>query len=306
MKWGGRRNMRLNHAIFWILAAPMLSSAADEIKDEFSFRKRVAAQEGSASEVVVTEKGYQTDGRLVNNVGDELLENLWAVASVGAQFERGPKRGLNTHQYPYFSMPTSPARPSQPSRPNPTPSPPARTPAPVDDPTGPTPSTPVAPLPTTPISQPTAVPGVEPACLMGRTRDEFFFDLLVPITSGRLLNDPSTPQGQAYDFLANQDAFLEDPCQSTTIDQRFGLVTLFYSTGGDDWSNNSGWLGEDQECSWSGVTCSTTSERARLLQLCKLSPCLRHVTQRKGFSLTSFVFSTFLQSQQQHDWVTSE
>jgi hypothetical protein len=302
--------MRLNHAIFWVvLAAPMLSSAAE---DELSIRKRVPVQEGSASEVVVTEKGYQTDGRLVNNVGEEqLLENFWAVASVGAQLEHGPKRGLYTqHQYPYFSMPMSPVRPSQPSRPSPAPSPQGQTtPAPVDGPTGPTRSPQVAPLPTAPTSKPTTEPGVEPACLMGRTRDEFFFDLLVPITSGRLLNDPSTPQGQAYDFLVNQDTFLEDPCQSTTIDQRFGLVTLFYSTGGDDWSDNSGWLGEDQECFWTGVTCSTTSERARTLQLCRLSPCLARVTPCTGLSLTvsfCFFYNFPPQSQQQHDWVTSE
>lgn len=293
--------MRLNHAIIWVLAAPMLSIAADKVKDELSVRKRVPVQEGSASEVVVTEKGYQTDGRLVNNVGDELLENLWTLASVGAQLERGPKRGLQSRQYPFFSMPTSPVRPSQPSqpsqpsRPNPTPSPEARTPAPVDGPTMPSsPSTPVAPLPTAPISKPTTVPGVEPSCLIGKTRDEFFFDLLVPITSGRLLNDPSTPQGQAYDFLVNQDIFLEDPCQSTTIDQRFGLVTLFYSTGGDDWSNSSGWLGEEQECLWSGVTCSSTSERARMLQLCKLSSCLARVTLMYRLIANNFFDFSFL------------
>ena len=39
-------------------------------------------------------------------------------------------------------------------------------------------------------------------------------------------------------------------------DQRANLITLYYSTGGSDWTNNTGWLGPvGTECEWYGVAC---------------------------------------------------
>ncbi|ETR66442.1 MAG: leucine-rich repeat-containing protein, partial [Candidatus Magnetoglobus multicellularis str. Araruama] len=38
--------------------------------------------------------------------------------------------------------------------------------------------------------------------------------------------------------------------------ERQALIDLYHSTGGDNWTHNSGWLGEvGTECDWFGITC---------------------------------------------------
>lgn len=106
---------------------------------------------------------------------------------------------------------------------------------------------------------------------MGRTKEEYFFDLLVPITPADVLNDLTTPQGKAFDYLVNVDPVLEIPCASSTLEQRYGLTTLYFATQGEEWSDNSGWLGDEQECSWTGIECESGSETITLLLLRKFS-----------------------------------
>jgi hypothetical protein len=37
-------------------------------------------------------------------------------------------------------------------------------------------------------------------------------------------------------------------------------LTAFYdSTGGANWDDNDGWLGEKDECDWYGITCNDSS-----------------------------------------------
>jgi hypothetical protein len=125
---------------------------------------------------------------------------------------------------------------------------------------------PVGPPATAPTTPPESEPTLPPAeCLMGRTKEEYIFDLLEPITSAEMVNDLSTPQGMAFDFLVNDDPGLKDPCTSDTIEQRYGLITLYFSTQGEEWIDSSGWLGEDQECSWFGVECDDSDIATRLL-----------------------------------------
>lgn len=115
------------------------------------------------------------------------------------------------------------------------------------------PSTPNRPPANPPTRQPALPPNGD--CLQGRTREEYIFDLLIEVTPGSILNDPSTPQGRAFAYLASDDPFLSDPCVSTTIQQRYGLTTMYYSLGGEAWLNSDGWLGDDQECLWFGIDC---------------------------------------------------
>jgi len=62
------------------------------------------------------------------------------------------------------------------------------------------------------------------------------------------LADPTTPSGQALDWLlGNADLGSYSDRQ---IIQRFALATLYYSTAGDDWTNNDKWLSDESECSW--------------------------------------------------------
>jgi hypothetical protein len=105
---------------------------------------------------------------------------------------------------------------------------------------------------------------------MGRTREEFIFDQLVEITPADILTDPATPQGMAFDFMVNEDPGLEDPCSTNTIQQRYGLEVLYFSTEGAGWDENTGWLGEDQECLWYGVECPAGSDHITRIVLRKL------------------------------------
>lgn len=148
------------------------------------------------------------------------MEDLWEKVAELARVQIDEQRLLNGS--PDFSMPSTPSTPSVPS-------------------TSP------------PIQKPTSPPHSN--CLQGRTREEFIFDSLIDVTAESLLTDPSTPQGRAFDYLMNDDPYLSDPCVSTTLQQRYGLTTMYYSLGGEAWQNSTGWLGDDQECLWFGVDC---------------------------------------------------
>lgn len=108
-----------------------------------------------------------------------------------------------------------------------------------------------------PTRQPAGTPAPTPndSCLMGRTRDEFLLDQLSLITNPVILLDPNTPQGQAYIFMTT-DPLMPNVCTYPTIDQRYGLATLYFATGGAAWFEKTNWLGPVVECQWFGVTCN--------------------------------------------------
>jgi hypothetical protein len=95
-----------------------------------------------------------------------------------------------------------------------------------------------------------------------------FFRILNTITSSVLLNDPSTPQGFAYDFLVNEDPAAVDPCTYPTVEQRYASVAFYQATNGAEWKDSSGWLSASSECEWYGVTCDGDGSLPELL-LCK-------------------------------------
>jgi len=73
-------------------------------------------------------------------------------------------------------------------------------------------------------------------------------DLLTSVSpdGGAALKTPSTPQNNALNWLAgnaNLDAYSDDKKI-----QRYILATLYFSTRGDDWINNTGWLSDSDEC----------------------------------------------------------
>jgi hypothetical protein len=107
------------------------------------------------------------------------------------------------------------------------------------------------PSPTAPsISTEPTTPG---ACLDGTTEEDYLLSILSPITAEAVLKDPATPQGQAFAFILEDEAY--DVCVPT-IYQRYGLSTLYYATDGENWVENVGWVedGED-ECEWYNITC---------------------------------------------------
>jgi len=114
---------------------------------------------------------------------------------------------------------------------------------------------------------PTPTPGPPLACLEGTTREEYFLEILSPITDRTLLRDTTSPQGQAFDWMLNMDpVFTVDPCYYPTTEQRYGLLTLYFATSGAQWTNNTGWLDGANECTWAGVVCGGDQEGERKLQ----------------------------------------
>jgi len=96
------------------------------------------------------------------------------------------------------------------------------------------------------------MPSVAPT---GCPRQPTLLERLSNITDEQILLNLSTPQGLAFDWLVNSDTST-DVCKYATIEQRYAMSTLYYSTKGDDWKNNTGWLGEGNECTWSSATCN--------------------------------------------------
>jgi len=88
------------------------------------------------------------------------------------------------------------------------------------------------------------------------SREEELLNQLGAVTDMMLLLDMNTAQGQAYDWLVNEDPAQIDPCTYPTVGQRYALATLYYGSGGTGWNNSAAWLSELDECFWVGVECS--------------------------------------------------
>jgi Leucine-rich repeat (LRR) protein len=111
-----------------------------------------------------------------------------------------------------------------------------------------------------PTSEPTQadLPTSEPT----REPDEslmIFQSALPDYTVEVLMDQQSSPQLQAYDWVTSEEQFADLPLDRQLL--RFALATLYYATGGDEWSNNGGWLTPLNECFWwtnTGNSCQGT------------------------------------------------
>ena len=135
--------------------------------------------------------------------------------------------------------------------PVPTPAPTAEEPAPVAAPT--------------PIGRPTS-----------DSREDQIFLQLTAITDPATLDNPRTPQGEAYQWIVNDDPRQLEP-GDPTLDQRYILTTLYYATEGAGWTecfegatneecgqglfpNANAFLSEESECTWgywAGNSCNS-------------------------------------------------
>jgi hypothetical protein len=83
--------------------------------------------------------------------------------------------------------------------------------------------------------------------------------------SGDLLNDPTTPQHAAYQWLVNEDpANLDlDLLPIKTLEQRYIAALLYFSTIGSQWENTFNFLTDTDVCEWKdnrtshGILCDT-------------------------------------------------
>eukprot|EP00957_Ditylum_brightwellii_P149061 11350090-Ditylum_brightwellii.AAC.1 len=103
----------------------------------------------------------------------------------------------------------------------------------------------------------------------GRYRQ--LFKRLSKVSDSSLLNDISTPQGKALDWLAFGDDFNMAP-DDFNLYQRYAATVLYYSTDGDNWTHCSStdedcgetrmfrkklpYLSNSTECDWGGLKCN--------------------------------------------------
>lgn len=81
--------------------------------------------------------------------------------------------------------------------------------------------------------------------------------------SGNALNDPTTPQYAAYQWLLNEDpANLDlDALSSKDLEQRYISALLYFSMDGNSWFDSYGFLGQGDICTWQdqasgkGISC---------------------------------------------------
>jgi len=71
---------------------------------------------------------------------------------------------------------------------------------------------------------------------------------MASLDGGTALQNPSTTQNDALKWLAGNANL--DTYSDTKKIQRYVLATLYYSTNGDSWNDNTGWLRDSDECRW--------------------------------------------------------
>ena len=96
-----------------------------------------------------------------------------------------------------------------------------------------------------PIVAPTLPPTTAPTSTMPGLIELLSF---VSLDNGTALQMQSTPQNNALKWLAN-NTNLGNYTDKRKI-QRYALAVFYYSTNGDNWSNNTGWLNNENECDW--------------------------------------------------------
>jgi hypothetical protein len=129
-----------------------------------------------------------------------------------------------------------------------------------------------APIVGTPTSTPLRDISVSPSSLRPPTlaqpeSDINLFNLIIEAyPQGRsALQDPSSPQGKALKWLEssiNNGVYTEQ-----RFLQRYVLSTVYYSTNGNDWINNTLWLSDLDECNWVSTAQFVCDDSGRYIEL---------------------------------------
>ena len=96
---------------------------------------------------------------------------------------------------------------------------------------------------------------------------DFLLDLVAPISGSNVFENSTTPQSVAVEWLLNEDP-MQLPIQSMDpikLTERYILVVLYYSTGGETWADKLGFLSNRSICEWPNINedesnASTTNE----------------------------------------------
>jgi hypothetical protein len=139
----------------------------------------------------------------------------------------------------------------------------------VDDDSQPTPIAfptpkPLPPVTLSPVTPRTKAPSVAPTKIESSTN---LFNLIIEAyPQGQLaLEDPNSPQAKALKWLESSTNSGISEVQSFL--QRYALATVYYSTNGDDWIDNTGWLSERDECNWMSTAASICDELGKYAKL---------------------------------------
>jgi hypothetical protein len=93
-------------------------------------------------------------------------------------------------------------------------------------------------------------------------RQKAIQDILARITDEDILNDPTTPQYRARQWLLFRDGENKRTITEDGLVQRYALITFYFSTGGEEaWKENN-WL-KGNECDgtfWRGLSCNSEGE----------------------------------------------
>jgi hypothetical protein len=80
--------------------------------------------------------------------------------------------------------------------------------------------------------------------------------------------DKATDSNEAPVVRAASWIMYDDPWdQEEWLAVRYSLAVLFYTTGGESWSNMSGWLTDDSACAWNGVRCDRFDQHVEEIDL---------------------------------------
>jgi len=83
----------------------------------------------------------------------------------------------------------------------------------------------------------------------------YFYERLRKIISERLpetlskLEDPKSPQFRALEWLRSNPPTIEE-MRFKPLEQKYVLAVLYFTTNGEEWFDNSGWLSSNDECEW--------------------------------------------------------
>lgn len=129
--------------------------------------------------------------------------------------------------------------------------------------------------PGTPTSTPISAPSQKPTTSMAPSQTptvtpvpttlrlgHFIRVYLAPIVGEEVLEDRSSAQYRAADYIADEDYYVPDLVTVGELADRYFSVTLYFATGGDQWTQcspgdtscASPWL-TGNHCDWFGITC---------------------------------------------------
>jgi hypothetical protein len=108
---------------------------------------------------------------------------------------------------------------------------------------------------------PTPVPTIP-----GDPNLEYFVDVALPEYTRQALRKQNAPQSKALAWLKNNTHLEQYPLSQRL--QRFALATFYYAMGGDRrWEHTTGWLSDDNECTWYSRTNVSFCEKGEYTEL---------------------------------------